>query len=37
MARLDLRMLEGDTIAPLPSVDGGDGYCYRVRPQENRP
>ena len=26
MARLDLRMPEGDTIARLPSVDGGEGY-----------
>jgi hypothetical protein len=37
MARLDLRMLEGDTIARLPSVDGGEGYCYRVQAQENLP
>ena len=26
MARLDLRMPEGDTIARLPSVDGGEGH-----------
>ena len=37
MARLDLRMPEGDTIARLPSVDGGEGYCSRVKAQENLP
>jgi hypothetical protein len=26
MARLDVRMPESDTIARLPSVDGGKGY-----------
>lgn len=37
MATLDLRMPEGDTVAQLPSVDGGEGYWLRVRAQENLP
>ena len=37
MARLDLRMPEGDTIARLPSVDAAKAIGYRVRGAENLP
>jgi hypothetical protein len=30
MARLDLQMPEGDTIARLPSVDAGEGFWLRA-------